>query len=78
MAKMVFEVLGVEPDRVDELCDMFIGEGGQFSDEVILSLLEADLTTNEKLVVTFALGFLSAIDLAANPTTIIKKNDYVH
>lgn len=78
MAKMVFEVLGVEPERVDELCDMFIGDGGQFTDTVITDVVEADLPLNEKLVVVFALGFLSAVDFASKPNTIIKKNEYVH
>lgn len=78
MAKMVFEVLGVSEERVDELCNQYFSEDGQFSDTLVESIRDSNLTENEKMVLLFAAGFLSALDFTKAPETIIKKNDYVH
>lgn len=78
MVKMVYEVLGVSMERADELCDRFLSEEGQFSDEVIKAIMEADLSENERMVVVFAVGFMSAMDFASRPSTLLKANNYVH
>lgn len=78
MKKMVYEVLGVSPERVDELCEHFITESGGMSDEVMNRLKLADIPSEEKMVVAFAIGFMSAVDFLEQPHTILKSNDMVH
>lgn len=78
MAKMVYEILNITTERIDALCEEYLGKEGQFSDIVIKNIFDSDLILEEKMALAFAIGFMSAMDFASSPYTIIKANDIVH
>lgn len=78
MVRMVYEVLGVSVERTEELCQRFLAEGGELSSDVIRAVMGADLSEQEKMVVVFAVGFMSALDFATEPSTFLKSNNYIH
>lgn len=74
---MIYEVLNVSPDRVDELCRQYLEDDAVASDSLIQTIRTADLSMEEKMVLSFAVGFMSAVSYDPNDI-LVKYTNYVH